>query len=140
MKKVLLLLTFCVFTSLYAHSQFYLGITEAEVKSQIKENTGRNTEIQKINSYGAFAYAIVWHIDANSDGLVAFEKSGYSSVFTITPKTDKYLKAMIEIHNERFVKVTDNEWKAYVKGKVFKVELRYYRDQYSFFISEKSGN
>lgn len=123
----LILLSVVLSASTNCFSQFYLGYPVAQVK-KMAVKSGTNIKLE--SSYEDGNLFIGWY-DNYVRETVCFKK-GISWLFTLAPTSDGALKGLIKQFNERYIKISDEHWKAYLNGKVYNIVLTYLDESSSY--------
>lgn len=133
MKRLVFFLILNVF-SLSSFAQFYLGLSTNEAKRQIQANAGVYTQIKTAHSSdGTISFG--WTEDL-WDGVLFFNHEGFSNMFVMIPKNQVVMNTTIQNFNEKYVVVSNTQWKVYSRGATYQVDLIYVKSfgKYAFYV------
>lgn len=132
-----LLLTASMMLSISCFSQFYIGYRSSEV-IRLARQSGANIKVET-DFDDDHNQILGW--DNKYVRETVFFKNGISWMYTIYPTTKLALNGLIKQFNERYLIVSNEQWKAYTNGKVYNILLVYTEStaSYAFGITQTSN-
>lgn len=138
MKPLALLFTTVIFIPFLSFSQGLIGKNEKEVVSRVKSGlAGKISEVTRSYTNDG-TLSVGWdNYETKSFHVVFFNKSGKAVIEATQPENISTFNSYVEFYDKMCVKISSTQWKWYLAGKTYKIELFYNEksNKYSFYLS-----
>jgi hypothetical protein len=108
------------------HSQVRLNSNKFEIKSEFSDE---KYALKEMNIEGIDAISIVTEI---ANVLFMFNSEEKCKIAIIVPHTQGDLNYYVELYNNRYVVVSENEWKMYSDNGIAKIDLLFNAEKPAF--------
>lgn len=130
--KQTILLSFFILFSILLFSQSRIGYTESEIRSEFYYCKFETGYLDNGTKY-------IYTDDGNNASVAYFfTANGNCNLTMIFPDSQNALNEYVQIYNNKFVKVSDTQWKAYLDETVLTIDLFFDTDSPYFVISNKN--
>ena len=128
------IISFLLFFSFTAYSQFNVGDSKELVISALERNNIEFTQSMLTDSTSRISvlqeneYQMIWILDA----------TGKVTKQTLIPEMENGVNEYVKWFNKDFVIISDTEWKNYDNGRIYKIQLESILQEYFFSITLSS--